>query len=205
MMRAATPRGRLVAALVAAVALLLGSVGAVAAWNVAEHDGVRGAAWDGDRGRAGMPGPMRGADRVVPDLPGTVVHAVLGDMGGSMMRGNGHRAAATMFVRLDRSTVPHGTVSLVVTNAGMRNHELVVLPLVGDDQAGSRAVGADRRIDESGSLGEVADAGGGSGDAGLAPGDTGWVTLDLPAGRYELVCNLPGHYAAGMFAEITVS
>jgi hypothetical protein len=31
-----------------------------------------------------------------------------------------------------------------------------------------------------------------------------WVTLHLAPGRYELICNLPGHYAAGMFAELDV-
>ena len=44
----------------------------------------------------------------------------------------------------------------------------------------------------------------GPGD-GLAPGSTGWVTLSLHPGRYELVCDEPGHYAAGMYAELTVS
>lgn len=37
------------------------------------------------------------------------------------------------------------------------------------------------------------------------PRTAGWTTLDLPAGRYELICNLPGHYAAGMYTELTVS
>ncbi|WP_158274575.1 plastocyanin/azurin family copper-binding protein [Cellulomonas sp. WB94] len=203
-MAVVTPRGRLIAGLVAAVALLLGSAGAVVAWSSANHDSSRAVTWGGNGGRAGMLGPRSGTDSSVPDLPGTVVHAVVGDMGGPMMRGN-DRSAASMYLHLDRTTVPHGTVSFVVTNAGMRNHELVVLPLDGDQRAGSRVAGTDRRIDESGSLGEVADAGGGSGDSGIAPGATGWVTLDLPAGRYELVCNLPGHYAAGMFAEITVT
>ena len=30
------------------------------------------------------------------------------------------------------------------------------------------------------------------------------MTLTLAPGRYELICNLPGHYAAGMFTELTV-
>jgi uncharacterized cupredoxin-like copper-binding protein len=36
------------------------------------------------------------------------------------------------------------------------------------------------------------------------PGASGWVTVTLPPGRYELVCNLPGHYAAGMYTQLTV-
>lgn len=40
---------------------------------------------------------------------------------------------------------------------------------------------------------------------GIDPGAIGWVTVDLPRGAYELVCNLPGHYAAGMYTELRVS
>lgn len=29
-------------------------------------------------------------------------------------------------------------------------------------------------------------------------------TLSLPPGHYELVCNHPGHYRAGVFAELDV-
>jgi hypothetical protein len=204
-MAVAAHRGRLVAGLVAAIALLLGSVGAVAAWSSANHDSARSTAWDGAARLAGPPGALPGTGRSVPDLPGTVVHVVVGDMGGPMMRRQGGMSNARMFLRIDQATVPHRKVSFVVTNTGNRDHELVVLPLDGDQRAGSRAIGPDRRVDESGSLGEVADSAGGSGDGGIAPGATGWVTLDLPAGRYELVCNLPGHYAAGMFSELTVS
>lgn len=37
------------------------------------------------------------------------------------------------------------------------------------------------------------------------PSASGWVTLDLPAGDYELVSNLAGQYAAGMYVELRVS
>jgi len=53
-MAVAAHRGRLIAGLVTAVALLLGSVGAVAAWNSANHDDSRAAASRGAAGRAGM-------------------------------------------------------------------------------------------------------------------------------------------------------
>jgi uncharacterized cupredoxin-like copper-binding protein len=33
----------------------------------------------------------------------------------------------------------------------------------------------------------------------------GWVTVTLAPGRYELVCNLPGHYVSGMYGELTVT
>lgn len=37
------------------------------------------------------------------------------------------------------------------------------------------------------------------GGEGILPSTSGWVTLDLQPGRYELLCNLPGHYRAGMY------
>ena len=40
---------------------------------------------------------------------------------------------------------------------------------------------------------------------GITSGSAGWTTLTLPPGRYELVCNLPNHYAAGMYQELTVT
>ena len=49
----------------------------------------------------------------------------------------------------------------------------------------------------------LAQCGAGPGE-GIAPGDASWVTLALKPGRYELVCNLPGHYANGMYGSLTV-
>lgn len=109
-----------------------------------------------------------------------------------------------MRVLTDRSSVPAGTVSLRVANTGSLVHELVVLPLRAGQQVGERAVGPDGTVDEAGSLGEASNTcGPGTGD-GIAPGGVGWVTLHLAPGRYELLCNLPGHYAAGMETGLTV-
>jgi len=40
---------------------------------------------------------------------------------------------------------------------------------------------------------------------GMSPGARGWVSMDLKAGRYKLVCDVPWHYASGMFATLEVS
>ena len=70
---------------------------------------------------------------------------------------------------------------------------------------GQRPTGSDGKIDEAGSLGEAsASCAAGDGD-GVVPGVTGWTTLTLTAGRYELVCSYPGHYRAGMYAELDVT
>lgn len=59
-------------------------------------------------------------------------------------------------------------------------------------------------MSEAGSLGEASmSCGEGPGD-GIAPGAESWVTLHLARGRYELICNLPFHYAMGMFTELDV-
>jgi uncharacterized cupredoxin-like copper-binding protein len=38
----------------------------------------------------------------------------------------------------------------------------------------------------------------------IRPGATKTVTITLAKGRYALICNLPGHFAAGMNAGLTV-
>lgn len=154
-----------------------------------------------------------------PALPGSVVSVRLVDMrsmmgGGSMMGRRGPLMGqrdwrsfrpGMMRVLASPSAVPHGTVSVRVTNAGFLTHELVVLPLPVGQRVGARIPGADGTVSERGSFGEAsASCAAGAGE-GIAPHSAGWVTLRLPPGRYELVCNLPGHYAAGMYTELDVS
>jgi uncharacterized cupredoxin-like copper-binding protein len=142
----------------------------------------------------------------VPNLPGTVVNVTLMNAGGPMMgspmmggvRGGMMRLTATP------SSVPAGQESFVATNMGSLNHELVILPLPANQIVGTRAIQSDGTIDETGSLGEASNGcGAGSGD-GIAPGASSWVNVTLAPGRYELVCNLPGHYAASMYSQFTV-
>jgi uncharacterized cupredoxin-like copper-binding protein len=143
--------------------------------------------------------------RAVPKLPGAVVNVSLTDSGGPMGEGDGTLHAGAMGLRTDRASVPHGTVSFLVTNAGSVSHEMVVLPLAGSQAAGTRPFGADAKVDEAGSLGEASNSGGQGAGEGIAPGASSWVTLNLAPGRYELVCNRPGHYVSGMFGQITVT
>jgi uncharacterized cupredoxin-like copper-binding protein len=140
----------------------------------------------------------------VPSLAGAVVDVQLMNMGGPMMGGN-PMMGGTMRITTDRSQVPAGTVSFRVANVGSLVHELVILPLHDRATVGQRAIGSDGRVEETGSLGEVSSScGSGAGD-GIDPGSIGWTTLQLPAGDYELICNLPGHYAAGMYTTLRVT
>jgi len=137
-----------------------------------------------------------------PDLPLPVVNVTLTNMGGAMMQG---AAGGMMRIVADKRTLTNGTVSLRVANTGSLVHELIVLPLPAGRRVGDRAVGANGRLDETGSAGEVSrTCGAGVGD-GIAPGAIGWVTLHLAPGLYELICNLAGHYAAGMYTELIVA
>ena len=132
-------------------------------------------------------------------LTGQTINVSVFDMG--MMMGNARR----MGLAASPSIISSGKVNIVVTNTGMRTHELVVLPLAAGQSAGMRTVGADGRIDESGSLGEVSNNCASGRGEGILSGSRGWTTLTLAPGRYEFICNLPNHYLAGMYQEVVVN
>jgi uncharacterized cupredoxin-like copper-binding protein len=134
-----------------------------------------------------------------PKLPGSTIGVALSDQGNSMMG----RGPMMVTLRANPGSVGAGQVSFVVFNRGLLVHELVVLPLPADGP-GTRPVGGDGRIDESQSLGEASRSCAAGAGTGIAPGSTGWVTVTLKPGRYELVCDEPWHYAAGMFDVLTV-
>lgn len=195
-------RPLLVGALVAAVVALVAS-GAVAV------GALRGGVGSGGHGF------LAGSLRDAPKLPGTVVTVSLRNMGGPMMGGQGNTMMGgrgnTMMGRggmgliADHASVPHGTVSFFVTNDGSINHEMVVLPLPDTQAVGIRPIAGDRQVDETGSLGEASKTNGEGTGEGIVPGAAGWMTLTLAPGHYELLCNLAGHYGAGMFTELTLT
>ncbi len=144
-----------------------------------------------------------------PSFTGSVVDVTLADSGGSMMGGaagmGGYRSGGAMRIFASTTSVPAGSVSFRVANTGSLVHELVVLPLVAGHSPGGRQLGSDSRVNEAGSVGEASrNCGPGAGD-GIQSGAKGWMTLVMKPGTYELVCNLPGHYAAGMYTELIVS
>lgn len=139
-----------------------------------------------------------------PRLPGAVIHVTASDMGGPMMGGRG-MMRRSMQLTADRSTVTRGEVSFLVTNAGNIPHEMMIIPLADTQVAGTRPVGRDGKIDEAGSLAEAAATCAEGEGNGILPSAAGWITLDLKPGRYELFCNLPGHYWAGMYTQLTVT
>ena len=138
-------------------------------------------------------------------LPGTTVDVMLADMGMTQMMGGVAPMGQHMMLRAVPAEVPAGQVSFVVANMGWRTHELVVLPLGAGQQAGRRVPEPDGKVDEAGSLGEAsASCAEGPGE-GIKAGTVGWVTLNLPAGRYELICNIRNHYVNGMHQLLIVT
>ena len=141
----------------------------------------------------------------VPTLPGTVLTLTETNMGGPMMGAATMVGAGAMRLSADHPTVAAGVVSFLVTNRGSTTHEALVLPLPGSQLAGTRPTGGDAKVDEAGSLAEASLTCGAGPGQGILPGASGWVTATLTPGRYELVCNFPGHYAAGMYTQLTVT
>ena len=108
----------------------------------------------------------------------------------------------TMFIHMSQAVVPQGPVSFIVTNTGTQTHEFVALaaktgaadfPVVSFE-------GETNRIDEGAkgvvNVGETGD---------MKPGTSMVMTIDMKAGHYAMVCNLPGHYANGMHEDFWVT
>jgi uncharacterized cupredoxin-like copper-binding protein len=90
-------------------------------------------------------------------------------------------------------SVAHGRVTFTVRNSGEKTHELVVIR---SDRSASKLPVHGKQASEKGAVGEV---------EGVAAGKSKKLTLNLKKGHYVLICNIPGHYKAGMRANLTVS
>ncbi len=124
----------------------------------------------------------------------------------SLVDGGGMMGPSLMMLGLTPTptSVTAGRVTFVATNYGRLNHEFLVLPMAADG-LGTRPVGADGKIDESSSLGEASKSCAAGAGNGISPGTRSWVTLNLRPGTYELLCDMPWHYTAGMYASFTVT
>lgn len=107
--------------------------------------------------------------------------------------------AATVNVRLIEfkvfpavASVRAGRVTFVVRNAGRIAHDFVVLRT---KLAPKRLPVVGARAKEVGLVGRTPTFG---------PGRTKRLTLVLKPGPYVLICNVPGHYKAGMAAGLRV-
>jgi uncharacterized cupredoxin-like copper-binding protein len=143
---------------------------------------------------------------IAPAFADATVNVSLWDKGGMMdmsksmgmgMGMHGNMTMAMMGIKTDQMEVPAGNVTFKVINDSKETvHEMLVIP-VADENAVLPFVEAENRVDEeaSGDLGEVSE---------LEPGKAGELTLELKPGTYMLMCNVPGHYMAGMWTMIKV-
>jgi uncharacterized cupredoxin-like copper-binding protein len=106
------------------------------------------------------------------------------------------------------ATVAAGDITFEVVNGGTMVHEMLVLktdtpadqlPVTdAGDPPVPVATGADK-VSEDDSIGET-------GAPDMEPGTTRTFTInDMAPGHYVLVCNIAGHYAKGMWADLTVT
>jgi uncharacterized cupredoxin-like copper-binding protein len=105
---------------------------------------------------------------------------------------------ATMGITAVPESVPAGIVKFDVTNSSTDTiHEMIVIKL-GTPGEPLAMMAGESRVDEDnvGDKGEVSE---------LDPGASGSLTVPLQPGDYILICNIAGHFAAGMWTTFTVN
>jgi len=95
-------------------------------------------------------------------------------------------------VKADPGTVKAGHNVFAVRNRASMIHDLVV---INTDLAPNALPMDGGKAKEDGKVGGVAN---------ISAGVSRKLVLDLPAGHYVLICNVPGHYQLGMRAALTV-
>lgn len=142
-----------------------------------------------------------------PVLAGQTVKVQLSDNGSDidMSKGmglglgmGGDMSKAPMFIKADRKTVKAGKVTFAVSNVSRALVHEVVISAIADENETMPYLNGENRVDEEhGShLGEVSE---------LEPGQSGALTINLKPGKYLLYCNIPQHFADGMWTTITVT
>ncbi len=88
-----------------------------------------------------------------------------------------------------------GTVRIKAKNAGSGEHELVVARTNRKPGKLPTSKNGDVKEGAINVVGEISE---------LPPGETGKTKLQLKSGKYVMFCNVPGHYAQGMYGKLTV-
>ena len=98
-------------------------------------------------------------------------------------------------IALSAASASAGSVTFNVTNSGTMVHEFVILKtdILAKDLPLVNGVVVE---DDYSPVGEVAET---------DTGKSGTFTATLPAGHYAIICNIPGHVAAGMVTDFTVN
>ncbi len=117
--------------------------------------------------------------------PAAAAPAASHDMGA--MKADVNTTLGEMWVKADTTSVKAGKVTFAVKNTGATMHGLAIV------SAPAKAPGG--MLDESTFLAKGKD---------LAGGQSDMVTADLKPGSYQLVCFMPGHFAAGQKLDFQV-
>jgi len=119
----------------------------------------------------------------VPVAAGTPVAVTAGD-----------KSDTEQFLTVAPTSVKAGNVTFTFANTGTRQHEMIVLKT--DSAFDKLTVGADNKVSEDASVGEISET---------DKGKTVTKSFNLAAGSYVLVCNIEKHYAQGMRSAFTVT
>lgn len=103
-------------------------------------------------------------------------------------------------IRMSQATLPAGNYVFVDTNHGPSPHELVMWKTSLPARHIPLEAAAHKVNEDSPALASALDSG-----SSLDPGETRLLTTTLERGHYVIVCNLPGHFMAGMHVDITVT
>jgi len=99
-------------------------------------------------------------------------------------------------ITLSESSAPVGEVTFALDNKGPSAHEFVVFQTdLAPDDLPTGSTGDVAESEEFAPVDEVEDI-----EVGASPK----LTVDLAAGKYVVICNIPAHYRQGMHAAFTV-
>jgi uncharacterized cupredoxin-like copper-binding protein len=115
--------------------------------------------------------------------------------GATMSESGGTEIDATLMefeVQLSATSAPAGPVTFNITNDGTQTHEFVVI----QTDTPADELPANSAVEESQLtvVDEIEEIEAGASDS---------LTVDLAAGHYAIICNVPGHYRSGMHADFT--
>jgi uncharacterized cupredoxin-like copper-binding protein len=101
-------------------------------------------------------------------------------------------------VSVDAHESKAGDVNFTITNEGTITHEFLVVKT--DYEPGKIPLGKENRFDEEAEGITVIDE-----IPEWNPGETKKLKVTLEPGKYQVLCNIAGHYANGMYAPLIVS
>jgi uncharacterized cupredoxin-like copper-binding protein len=111
---------------------------------------------------------------------------------------SGRNVTITMgdfFFKPHNLTLPSGKVVITAPNTGNAEHELVLLRTSTDPAKLKTEKDGEANEEAYSSPGEIAD---------VEAGTTKHATFHLKPGVYVMICNVPGHYKAGMYGRLIV-